>query len=197
MSFPGRLIKFASFDVTSQVFHVTKHSFAIVNLKPLLPGHILVSPLRVKPHLSDLTNDEISDLFNTVTRVERTLRRVYQSEAFNVAVQDGEAAGQSVPHVHCHVIPRTQGDPGGDDKVHEWLEGEEGNVGEHQEQAKRKAGKWAQDEARKPRTKEEMVQEAKWLREEMQKDDEEPRTVAKEAGIDEDDQALRYMEKYH
>ncbi|KAI5366024.1 putative HIT-like domain-containing protein [Septoria linicola] len=169
----GRVIKFANFNVTSQVFHITPLSFAVVNLKPLLPGHVLVSPLRVKPHLSDLTSEEISDLFITVTRVQKTLKRVYKAEAFNIAVQDGAAAGQSVPHVHCHIIPRVKGDPGEGDKVHEWLEGEEGNVGGHQKEAeKREAGQWAQDEDRKPRSKEEMEKEAKWLREEMARDEE-------------------------
>ena len=145
-----------------------------MNLKPLLPGHILVCPQRILPRLSDLTRDEISDLFNTVTRIQRTLTRLYKADAFNVAVQDGEAAGQSVPHVHCHVIPRTFEDPGGGDKVHEWLEGE-GNVGGHQKEAeadaKREKGEWIKDEDRKPRTKDQMQAEAKWLRDEMIKDE--------------------------
>lgn len=123
----------------------------------------------MKPHLSDLTKDEIADLFLTVTRIQRTLRRVYKADAFNVAVQDGEAAGQSVPHVHCHVIPRTKGDAGGDDKIHEWLEGEEGDVGKHQKEAEGKR-EWPKDEERKPRGKEEMEKEARWLREEIEKD---------------------------
>lgn len=143
-----------------------------MNLKPLLPGHILVSPLQVKPRLADLSQNEISDLFFTVTRVQETLRRVYEAEAFNVAVQDGEAAGQTVPHVHVHVIPRVKGDPGEGDKVHEWLEGEEGNVGGHMQEVEgtRKAGEWAKDEERKPRSKEAMEEEARMLREEMEKD---------------------------
>lgn len=120
-----------------------------------------------------MSPDEISDLFLTVTRVQRTLKRVYKADAFNVAVQDGEAAGQSVPHVHVHIIPRMKGDAGGDDKVHEWLEGEEGNVGKHLsegQQVERKVGEWAKDEDRKPRGKEEMEEEARWLREEMERD---------------------------
>ena len=116
-----------------------------------------------------------------MARIQRTLTRVYKTDAFNVAVQDGEAAGQSVPHVHCHVIPRQHGDPGSDDKVHEWLEGEEGDVGKAQKEAGqgeeksdavRKHDEWMKDEERKPRTKEEMDQDARWLREEMAKDDE-------------------------
>ena len=141
-----------------------------------MPGHVLVCPVRVQPRLADLSKDEISDLFTTVTRVQRTLKRVYKADAFNVAVQDGEAAGQSVPHVHCHVIPRTQGDPGGGDKVHEWLEGEEGDVGAHQKEAQnvdKKTGDWPKDEERKPRSKEDMNKEAAWLREEMRKDEDE------------------------
>lgn len=134
----------------------------------------------MQPRLGDLSRDEINDLFNTVTRIERTLKRVYKADAFNVAVQDGEAAGQSVPHVHCHVIPRRSGDPGGGDQVHEWLEGEEGNVGRHQREAdvndsgaqSRSKGEWTKDEDRKPRSKEEMEKEARWLKEEMDKDEE-------------------------
>jgi bis(5'-adenosyl)-triphosphatase len=151
-------------------------------LKPLLPGHVLVSPLRVKPRLSDLTKDEIADLFLTATWIQRTLKRLYKADAFNVAVQDGEAAGQSVPHVHCHIIPRTAGDAGSDDKVHEWLEGEEGNIGRHQKQAdssesaERTASKWAQDDERKPRSMEEMIKEAQWLRDELAKDEEQDST---------------------
>lgn len=100
---------------------------------------------------------------------------MYKADGFNVAVQDGEAAGQSVPHVHCHVIPRKVGDAGGGDKVHEWLEGEEGDLGQHQKDAEagkreQRKGEWASDEDRKPRTEEEMEAEARWLREEMEKD---------------------------
>ena len=147
------------------MFHVTKHSFAVVNIKPLLPGHILVSPHRIQPRLRDLTVEETSDLFLTVKRIQRTLQRLYKADGFNVAVQDGEAAGQSVPHVHCHVIPRTKGDPGGDDNVHKWLEGEEGDIGHHQR--RREKGEWVKDEDRSLRSKEDMDREAQWLREEM------------------------------
>lgn len=144
-----------------------------MNLKPLLPGHILVCPLSPHPRLSDLSAPEIADLFQTVTRVQKTLKRVYKADAFNVAVQDGVAAGQTVPHVHVHVIPRVSGDAGGEDKVHEWLEGEEGNVGGHLKDAAgkdRKKAEWPKDEERKPRGKEEMEAEAAWLKAEMEKD---------------------------
>ena len=79
---------------------------AFVNLKPLLPGHVLVSPLRVAPRLSDLSTDELTDFMLTIRRVSRMLERVYGASALNIAMQDGPDAGQSVPHVHMHLIPR-------------------------------------------------------------------------------------------
>ena len=137
----------------------------------------------MQARLADLSRDEVTDLFLTATRVQRTLRRVYHAEAFNIAVQDGEAAGQSVPHVHCHVIPRSSGDPAaGTDKVHDWLEGEEGNVGKHQSEVLgkgkdngKKREEWVKDEDREPRGMEEMKREAEWLRAEMAKDEEDAR----------------------
>ncbi|KAK4984722.1 Dinucleoside triphosphate hydrolase [Elasticomyces elasticus] len=176
----SRAIYFGSFLVTPQVFHTTAHSFALVNLKPLLPGHVLVCPKRQTPRFASLTPIETQDLFLTVQRVQRTLTRLYAATAFNVAIQDGEAAGQTVPHVHAHVIPRREGDMdkrGGGDKLYEMLEGEEGDVAA----SLREAGEAAElegsgrgirpDEGSRPaRGEEEMRKEAEWLREEMMRD---------------------------
>ncbi|KAG2167929.1 hypothetical protein JADG_007668 [Aureobasidium aubasidani] len=172
----SKAIHFGQFAVTSQVFYKTPLSFCLVNLKPLLPGHILVCPLRRVQHIDQLSAPEVTDLFSTVQLASRTLKRVYNASACNIAIQDGEAAGQSVPHVHAHLIPRRDGDmdaQGGGDKIYEQLEGEEGDVGKHQkeEEGVRK-GKFpkVEDDKRKPRSMEEMEKEARWLAEEMQKD---------------------------
>lgn len=129
--------------------------------------------------MTDLRSDEITDLFLTVQKVSRTLRRVYRASAFNVAVQDGAAAGQSVPHVHAHVIPRHEkdmDDRGGGDKLYEMMEGEEGDVGRHLREVEARGEKEyvrmpkVEEGDRKPRGMEEMRKEAEWLREEMEKD---------------------------
>jgi bis(5'-adenosyl)-triphosphatase len=128
-------IKFGPFEVTGQAFLKTPHSFALVNLKPLLPGHILVCPLRPHPRLTDLTAEETADLFSAVQLTQRVLGKLYFPDAdplrgsFTVAVQDGPEAGQTVPHVHVHVIPRVKGDMARSDDVYVGLAGEEGNVG--------------------------------------------------------------------
>lgn len=166
-------VYFGSFLVTSQVFHLTQHSFALVNLKPLLPGHVLVSPLRVTPRFSDLTQAEVSDLFLTVQRVGRMIEHVYNASSLNIAIQDGEDAGQSVPHVHTHIIPRKKADldeRGGSDAIYGMLEGREGNIGEHfrarltQEQQLLSVD----NDQREPRTEADMFEEAQMLAREME-----------------------------
>lgn len=94
-------LKFGPFAVSNQVFHVSQSqlSYALVNLKPLLPGHVLVCPTRCVPRLSQLSSEETADLFLAVKRVSRTMERIYNASSLNIAVQDGVDAGQSVPHV--------------------------------------------------------------------------------------------------
>ncbi|RAH45660.1 HIT family protein [Aspergillus brunneoviolaceus CBS 621.78] len=177
-------IHFGPFPVTTQVFHLTRYSYALVNLKPILPGHVLISPRRVVPRVADLTPTETSDLFLTVRRVARMVERVYGASSLNIAIQDGVDAGQSVPHVHAHVIPRRARDleaRGGVDAVYELLEGEEGDLnrilegklekGENGER-RRKFPK-VDDEDRHPRSLEEMEAEARFLMGEMAKEKEE------------------------
>ncbi|KAL8775364.1 MAG: hypothetical protein Q9209_000372 [Squamulea sp. 1 TL-2023] len=165
-------VYFGNFLVTSQVFHKTAHSFALVNIKPLLPGHVLVSPLRAAKRLSDLNHAELTDLFLTVQQVGEMVERVYCASSLNIAIQDGPAAGQSVPHLHTHIIPRQGSDldeKGGSDAIYGMLEGEEGDVGRHlwENSTKRPKFPAVDDSARKPRSESEMAQEAQKLAQEM------------------------------
>ncbi|KAF2145260.1 uncharacterized protein K452DRAFT_221656 [Aplosporella prunicola CBS 121167] len=177
-------IHFGPHLITSQIFHLTPLTYALVNLKPLLPGHVLICPRRVVPRLKNLTAAETSDLFLTVQRVSRMIERVYSASALNVAVQDGRAAGQSVPHVHCHVIPRSMGDMdarGGGDRVYEMLEGEEGDLGSAL-RAREGRGVAKPDAERVARSEEEMREEAEWLAAEMAKEEGESEGEGKAEG---------------
>ncbi|KAH0608614.1 uncharacterized protein H6S33_001748 [Morchella sextelata] len=121
-------VYFGAFLVTSQVFYRTAHSFALVNLKPLLPGHVLVCPNRVVPRLKDLSTEEVTDLFLTVQKIGKAVERIYKADALNIAMQDGAAAGQSVPHVHTHIIPRQFQDLEKEDQIYTMLESDDGDL---------------------------------------------------------------------
>jgi len=94
----------------TQVFFRSTLSFALVNKKPVVPGHVLVSPIRCVERFSQLNPEEINDLFLSTQLVARKIEEFYQAKSLSIAVQDGEYAGQTVKHVHVHILPRTPGD---------------------------------------------------------------------------------------
>ena len=95
----------------SQIFFESTLSIGIVNIKPIVPGHVLIIPKRVEPRLMKLSDEEYKDIFDTVKNVSPKLENFFNAQALNIAVQDGAAAGQSVPHVHVHILPRKEGKP--------------------------------------------------------------------------------------
>jgi bis(5'-adenosyl)-triphosphatase len=112
---------------SSCIFYRAQLSLSFVNLRPIVPGHVLVMPRRSVPLLQDLDDDEHDDLWRTVRHTQRIVRAAYPTTSsisrFNVAVQDGPAAGQSVSHVHVHILPRlSEGEFVRNDDVYEALE---------------------------------------------------------------------------
>lgn len=173
------------------MFARTLLSFAFVNLKPLVDGHVLVSPLRPCARFGELEAAEVADMMQLAQRVAGALERHYGASAATLAVQDGPAAGQTVPHVHVHVLPRRAGDFERNDQVYDDLEAAErsmagdlerrtsgggedggsggggkdgGGGGGKGEESPPRAQRLDLDVERVPRTREEMAAEAAVLR---------------------------------
>lgn len=115
-SFGKHLIK------PSVTFLKTELSYAFVNRKPVVPGHVLVCPLRPAERFRDLWPEEVSDLFNTVQRVSNVVETHFGGTSLTISIQDGPDAGQTVSHVHVHILPRKPGDFERNDKVYEILQ---------------------------------------------------------------------------
>ncbi|XP_014517604.1 bifunctional bis(5'-adenosyl)-triphosphatase/adenylylsulfatase FHIT isoform X1 [Vigna radiata var. radiata] len=151
-------IKMAAEDYTfgpykihhTEVFYSTHLSYAMVNLRPLLPGHVLVCPKREVKRFVDLTADETSDLWLTAQKVGKQLESYHKASSLTLAIQDGPQAGQTVPHVHIHLIPRKSGDFEKNDEIYDAMD----------EKEKELKQKLDLDKERKDRTLEEMSQEA-------------------------------------
>ncbi|MGI6374842.1 MAG: HIT family protein [Anaerolineae bacterium] len=79
---------------------------AIVNLAPIVPGHCLVVPRRHVTRLADLPEDACRDLFAAAQQTALLLMAVYEADGVDISLQDGASAGQTVDHLHVHVIPR-------------------------------------------------------------------------------------------
>ncbi len=95
-----------------RVFAETTHSFAFLANIPITPGHSLVAPRRIVATVDELAPEELTDLFALVKQVKTVLRQAVGAQGFNCAWNEGRAYGQSVPHLHIHIVPRTQGDAG-------------------------------------------------------------------------------------
>jgi len=129
------------------VFYQTNLSLAFVKPKNVVPGHVLVMPLSASKRLLDMPAEELADMFLTAQHVQRGMERIHGVSSSLIAVQDGPDAGQSVDHVHVHIMPRRPKDFEENDEIYFKLQ------------------KMGTRLPMKYRTKEEMTAEAKELRE--------------------------------
>ena len=83
---------------------------AILDIRPVAPGHCLLIPRAEHQHLADLPAPTLAALGDRLGRLIAAVKAASGAEAVNVVVNDGPAAGQEVPHAHLHVIPRFPGD---------------------------------------------------------------------------------------
>ncbi len=83
---------------------------AIRDAFPVSPGHTLIVPKRHVATFFDTTSDERLSMFELMDKAKRALDAELQPAAYNIGVNDGPAAGQTIPHVHVHLIPRYAGD---------------------------------------------------------------------------------------
>jgi diadenosine tetraphosphate (Ap4A) HIT family hydrolase len=83
---------------------------AFADSHPVSPGHCLVVPRRHEPDFFELTLDEQSDIWELVWELRELIEAERHARAFNVGINAGAAAGQTVDHAHVHLIPRYDGD---------------------------------------------------------------------------------------
>lgn len=109
------------------VFLQTRYCYAFTNIRCVVEGHVLVATRRLVSRIQDLTLSEQTDIFTLVCLVQRMLELMYKTKSATVTVQDGQDAGQTVPHVHFHVMPRRPGDFKENDQVYVQLENQTEN----------------------------------------------------------------------
>lgn len=77
---------------------------------PVSSGHSLVIPRRHVGSFFDISGDERAALLDLLDQARARAQREFHADGFNVGINDGAAAGQTVPHLHVHLIPRFHGD---------------------------------------------------------------------------------------
>lgn len=109
---------------------------------------------RIVPRFGELSPEEVADLWQTAQKISGPLQNHFNADALTFAIQDGASAGQSVPHVHVHVVPRAKGDFTKNDEVYDRLEKAD----------MARSFKVDAEKERKVRTMDEMAMEASQLR---------------------------------
>jgi len=93
-----------------RVLHERETAFAIRDGFPVSPGHTLIIPTRHVASFFEITDGERADLLALLRVARDDLDRQFRPAGYNIGINDGAAAGQTVPHLHVHLIPRYAGD---------------------------------------------------------------------------------------
>jgi bis(5'-adenosyl)-triphosphatase len=94
----------------NKAFLKNDHFAAIYNIAPILPGHALVIPIRHIESVFNLNDKELSELGDFMKQTTRILLKAFNGEGFDWSLQEAESAGQSIHHVHFHIVIRKTND---------------------------------------------------------------------------------------
>lgn len=86
------------------------HGVVIRDGFPISAGHTLIIPTRHIGSFFELQADELTELMALLNKAKRVVDQEFAPQGYNVGINDGPAAGQTVPHLHIHLIPRYEGD---------------------------------------------------------------------------------------
>jgi bis(5'-adenosyl)-triphosphatase len=93
-------------EITDKSFCTTSRFSACYNIAPILPGHSLIIPTNHYESLFELSDEELGEMMVFARKITSALKTFYNCDGFDWTIQDGVSAGQTVPHLHLHIIPR-------------------------------------------------------------------------------------------
>jgi len=103
--------KIISGEISAKILNETANSVSFLDAFPLAKGHVLVIPKKHRQKIQDMSEKENTDLFSLVSLMASKVDSI--TGATLIAIHNGKDAGQEVPHVHVHLVPRSNGDSAG------------------------------------------------------------------------------------
>ncbi|MDP2750674.1 MAG: HIT family protein [Nanoarchaeota archaeon] len=97
-------------EIPSAKIYEDDETYAFLDIAPVNPGHTLVIPKHHTEKLGSLSDKQLGHLMHSVNTITKAVEKGTKADATNVTLNNGEAAGQVVKHVHFHIIPRFKGD---------------------------------------------------------------------------------------
>ena len=92
----------------NEIYH-DSDIIAILDKYPIDKGHSLVITKKPYEKLTDMSNQEVAELFSKIPKIANAIIKATNADAFSIAQNNGRAAKQIIPHVHVHIIPRYNG----------------------------------------------------------------------------------------
>lgn len=100
-------------DIPARTVASNEHAQAFLDVNPLSPGHTLVIPTGHYETLEDTPQSLATPVFDLVSELTPRIEDAVDADATTIGINNGVAAGQEIPHLHVHIVPRFDGDGGG------------------------------------------------------------------------------------
>jgi histidine triad (HIT) family protein len=100
-------------DIKAEVVAREPGALAFLDVSPLADGHVLVVPHAHVARIEDLSPGDAAALLRLVVELAGPAREAVGAAGSTIGINNGEATGQTVPHVHVHIVPRVAGDGAG------------------------------------------------------------------------------------
>ncbi len=97
-------------EIPSSILWEDEICIAILDIAPVNKGHALVISREEYPTTADCPDSQLQHLMSVAKRIDMKMREALKADATNIIINNGPAAGQEVPHLHIHIIPRYLGD---------------------------------------------------------------------------------------
>ena len=94
----------------NDIIYKNEYFFIIKDKYPVSPGHLLIISHLLKENFFELSQAEKESLGFTIDKAKELIEYIYKPDGYNIGINCGASAGQTIFHFHCHVIPRYKGD---------------------------------------------------------------------------------------
>jgi len=102
--------KIISGEIPSHKVYEDKNVLAFLDINPINPGHTLVIPKKHSADLLEAPEETVVELIKIVKKIALAVMKATGAKGFNLGLNNGEAAGQAVTHLHFHIMPRLEND---------------------------------------------------------------------------------------
>jgi histidine triad (HIT) family protein len=105
--------KIISKEIPAEIIYEDQQTLAFLDIYPCAIGHTVVIPKKRSSTILDTDDQTLAALFKTVKKVATKLKKALKADGLSIGLNQEEAAGQTIDHIHVHIIPRFKGDKGG------------------------------------------------------------------------------------